>query len=144
MAIFQIKVGYISRNQTKGKAGEKSSKNLSYISRGTSSGRAGKSISYIAREGEYRNRDDLIHYEEKNIPREFSDKENIKIAKEFCEQKFGKDYVYFLGIHNPKGNHPHMHLSVCERKLDGIERDKEKYFKRAGPKNPESGGIRVN
>ena len=60
MAIFQIKVSYISRRQknktTKGKAG----KNLSYISRGTSgSGRAKKSLLYIAREDEYSDRDDL-------------------------------------------------------------------------------------
>lgn len=176
MAIFQIKVSYISKNQKGGKTSGKSSKNLSYISRGTSSGRAGKSIAYIARENEYSDRDDLIHYEEKNLPkefedgkdfantmeqnsrsnarllkkyemslpREFSDKENIKIAKEFCEKKFGNEYAYFLGIHNPKGNYPHMHLSVCERKLDGVERDKEKYFKRANSKNPETGGIKVN
>lgn len=176
MAIFQIKVSYISKNQKGGKTSGKSSKNLSYISRGSSSGRAGKSIAYIARENEYSDRDDLIHYEEKNLPkefedgkdfantmeqnsrsnarllkkyemslpREFSDKENIKIAKEFCEKKFGNEYTYFLGIHNPKGNHPHMHLSVCERKLDGVERDKEKYFKRANTKNPEMGGIKVN
>ena len=182
MAIFQIKVSYISRRQknktTKGKAG----KNLSYISRGTSgSGRAKKSLLYIAREDEYSDRDDLLHYEEKNIPkefedgkdfvdtmeknsrsnarflkkyemslpREFSDKENIKIAQEFCEQKLGKDYTYFMAVHNPTSKsdglpHPHIHLSFCERKLDGLDREKEKYFKNANKKNPDMGGIGVN
>ena len=182
MAIFQIKVSYISRRQknktTKGKTG----KNLSYISRGTSGlGRAKKSLEYIARENEYSDRDDLLHYEEKNVPkefedgkdfvdtmektsrsnarflkkyemslpREFSDKENIKIAQEFCEQKLGKDYVYFMAVHNPTSKtdglpHPHLHLSFCERKLDGLDREKEKYFKNANKKNPDMGGIGVN
>ena len=182
MAIFQIKVSYVSRKQknrvTKGKVG----KNLSYISRGTSgSGRVKKSLEYIARENEYSDRNDLLHYEEKNVPkefqdgkdfvdtmektsrsnarflkkyemslpREFSDKENIKIAQEFCEQKFGKDYTYFLAIHKPISKsdglpHPHLHLSLCERKLDGLDREKEKYFKNANKKNPENGGIGVN
>lgn len=181
MAIFQIKVSYISKNQNRGKMNGKSSKNLAYISRGTSSGRGRKSLSYIAREDEYSDRDDLLHYEEKNVPkefedgkdfmdtmeknsrsngrllkkyemslpREFSESKNIEIAKEFCEKKFGKDYAYFLGIHNPKSKtdglqHPHLHVSVCERKLDGIEREKEGYFKRANTKNPELGGIKVN
>ena len=176
MAIFQIKVSYVSKNQSKGKTGG-SSKNLSYISRGTSgSGRAKKSLSYISRADEYKDKDDLVHYEEKNVPKEFEDgkdfvdtmeknsrsnarllkkyemslplefldKENVQIARDFCEQKFGKDYPYFLAVHNPKGEHPHMHLSLSERKLDGIPREREDYFKRANPKNPEIGGLQVN
>lgn len=177
MAIFQIKVDYISRNKK-----VKPTKNLSYISRGTgSSGIVKNSLLYIAREDKYSNRDDLIHYEEKNmpkefengkdfaetmekhsrkdarflkkyemsLPREFSDKENIQIAKEFCEQKFGSDYVYFLAVHNPVSKsdgipHPHLHLNVFESKLDGLAREKEKYFKNPDKKNPERGGTGVN
>ena len=175
MAIFQIKVSYVSKNQNKRQG--ISAKNLNYISRGSSgSGRAKKSLSYISRADEYKDKDDLIYYEEKNVPKEFedgkdfvdimeknsrsnarllkkyemslplefSDKENVQIARDFCEQKFGKDYPYFLAVHNPKGEHPHMHLSLSERKLDGIPREREDYFKRANPKNPETGGLQVN
>ena len=176
MAIFQIKVNYLSKGQiTKsfGKAG----KNLSYISRGTNSGRVQKSLNYIAREDKYKNRDDLIYYEEKNIPKEFKNGEevakyleknsrsnarllkkyegslplefnnekNIEIAKEFCEKQFGDKYIYFMGIHNPDGRHPHLHVSVIERKLnDGIERTKEQYFKTYNSKYPEKGGLQVD
>ena len=185
MAIFQIKVDYLSRNKNK-KNNKKNKcqtgKNLNYISRGkASSGQLKKSLEYIARENDYSDRDDLLHYEEKNVPkefedgkdfvdtmeknsrsnarflkkyemslpREFSDKENIKIAQEFCEQKLGKDYTYFMAVHNPTSKsdglpHPHLHLSFCERKLDGLDREKEKYFKNANKKNPDMGGIGVN
>ena len=156
MAIFQIKVDYLSRNKNKKnnkKNKGQTGKNLNYISRGkASSGQLKKSLEYIARENDYSDRDDLLHYEEKNVPkefedgkdfvdtmeknsrsnarflkkyemslpREFSDKENIKIAQEFCEQKLGKDYTYFMAVHNPTSKsdglpHPHLHLSFCER-----------------------------
>ena len=185
MAIFQIKVEYLSRNKNKKnnkKNKGQTGKNLNYISRGkASSGQLKKSLEYIARENDYSDRDDLLHYEEKNVPkefedgkdfvdtmeknsrsnarflkkyemslpREFSDKENIKIAQEFCEQKLGKDYTYFMAVHNPTSKsdglpHPHLHLSFCERKLDGLDREKEKYFKNANKKNPDMGGIGVN
>ena len=185
MAIFQIKVDYLSRNKNKKnnkKNKGQTGKNLNYISRGkASSGQLKKSLEYIARENDYSDRDDLLHYEEKNVPkefedgkdfvdtmeknsrsnarflkkyemslpREFSDKENIKIAQEFCEQKLGKDYTYFMAVHNPTSKsdglpHPHLHLSFCERKLDGLDREKEKYFKNANKKNPDMGGIGVN
>ena len=185
MAIFQIKVDYLSRNKNKKnnkKNKGQTGKNLSYISRGQAgSGQLKKSLEYIARENEYSDRDDLLHYEETNVPkefedgkdfvdtmektsrsnarflkkyemslpREFSDKENIKIAQEFCEQKLGKDYTYFMAVHNPISKsdglpHPHLHLSFCERKLDGLDREKEKYFKNANKKNPDMGGIGVN
>lgn len=174
MAIFQIKVSYISKNQQTTSPG-KTEKNLSYISRGTN-GRALASIKYIAREGQYKDRDDLIFYEEKNIPevfkdskeliqnleeqsrnnarllkkyqmslpREFDDKKNLEIAKEFLDKQFGKDCTYFWAMHNPKGIHPHIHVSVVERNLnDKIERPKEILYKTYNHKNPEKGGLKV-
>ena len=175
MAIFQMKVSYISKNQTTSSPG-KSGKNLSYISRGTN-GRAALSIKYIARDGQYADRNDLIFYEEKNIPeqfmdskdvvknleeqsrdnarifkkyemslpREFSDEKNLEIAKEFLEKQFGNSYTYFWAMHNPKGTHPHMHVSVIERKLDdGIKRPKENFYKTYNYRNPEKGGVKVD
>ena len=175
MAIFQMKVSYISKNQTTSSPG-KSGKNLSYISRGTN-GRAALSIKYIARDGQYADRNDLIFYEEKNIPeqfidskdvvknleeqsrhnarifkkyemslpREFSDEKNLEIAKEFLEKQFGNSYTYFWAMHNPKGTHPHMHVSVIERKLDdGIKRSKENFYKTYNYRNPEKGGVKVD
>ena len=54
-----------------------------------------------------------------------------------------------MAVHNPISKsdglpHPHLHLSFCERKLDGLDREKEKYFKNANKKNPDMGGIGVN
>lgn len=79
MAIFQIKVDYLSRNKKGKKTKGMPAKNLSYISRGTSSGIVKNSLLYIAREDKYSDRNDLIHYEEKNIPKEFED------GKDFAE-----------------------------------------------------------
>ena len=77
MAIFQIKVDYLSRNKNKKnnkKNKGQTGKNLSYISRGQAgSGQLKKSLEYIARENEYSDRDDLLHYEETNVPKEFED-----------------------------------------------------------------------
>ena len=81
-----------------------------------------------------------------SLPREFTPEENKKIVDNFCENLFGKEYVYNYAIHNPKsfdGNmQPHVHIMFFERKIDAIKRDKDRYFKRYNSKNIEKGGWR--
>ena len=81
-----------------------------------------------------------------SLPREFTPEENKKMADGFCENLFGKEYVYNYAIHNPKSfdgdMQPHVHIMFFERKIDDIKRDKDKYFKRYNSKNIEKGGWR--
>ena len=81
-----------------------------------------------------------------SLPREFTPKENKKIVDNFCENLFGKEYVYNYAMHNPKSfdgdMQPHVHIIFFERKIDDIKRDKNKYFKRYNSKNVEKGGWR--
>ena len=81
-----------------------------------------------------------------SLPREFTPEENKKIVDNFCENLFGKEYVYNYAMHNPKSfdgdMQPHVHIMFFERKIDDIKRDKNKYFKRYNSKNVEKGGWR--
>lgn len=81
-----------------------------------------------------------------SLPKEFTDEENIKLVKTYCEKTFGKDFVYSVGIHKKKTrdgkyDNPHVHIMFSDRKLDGIERDPEIFFKRANKKYPKTGGA---
>lgn len=94
------------------------------------------------------------------LPNELSRKEQIKLAEDFCRELFGNEFAYTLAVHsngarlsenigqlfgseNLSGvENPHMHIMFCERKLDGVERDKLNFFKRANSKNPERGGAK--
>lgn len=150
------------------------------------SSRGGKKLSavahmeYINREGRYKNKEDLIEKQTKNLPREFKNieefwksceayerananlfreleislpkeltrEENKKLVKAFAEHLFGEDYVYNYAIHQPEDfggdPQPHVHLMFCERKLDGIERTKEQFFKQHYSFNPEKSGAKKN
>ncbi|ERK55837.1 MobA/MobL family protein [Leptotrichia sp. oral taxon 879] len=81
-----------------------------------------------------------------SLPREFTPEENKKMVDGFCENLFGKEYVYNYAIHNPKSfdgdMQPHVHIMFFERKIDDIKREKDKYFKRYNSKNIEKGGWR--
>ncbi|RXZ68347.1 hypothetical protein EPT53_10005, partial [Fusobacterium necrophorum] len=82
-----------------------------------------------------------------SLPHELSIEENIQLVKEFCRDTFGKSFVYSFGIHDKKSTidgiqNTHVHIMFCERKLDGIERGPELFFKRANPKYPDRGGAK--
>ncbi|CAM3107718.1 MobA/MobL family protein [Streptobacillus felis] len=95
-----------------------------------------------------------LQYERKNaniyrefeitLPKEFNKEKNKEILDRFLDKTFGKDYVYNYSIHNPNGNQPHAHVMFNERKLDGIKREKENFFKRYIPEYPEKGGAKKN
>jgi len=74
------------------------------------------------------------------LPVELSDAERGKLVREFVAEQIGSGHAYSWAIHEPKGHNPHVHIMFSERKLDGIERGPEQYFKRANGKNPERGG----
>lgn len=80
------------------------------------------------------------------LPRELSPPQRQALVLEFVQQELGTHHPYQLAIHTPKAvdgqDQPHCHLMFCERKLDGIERDPEQFFKRYNAKNPERGGAK--
>lgn len=80
---------------------------------------------------------------------ELSVEENIELATKFAQNIFNKDYVYSLAVHSKKSNNDdieniHCHIMFSERKLDGIERNSELFFRRFNSKNAELGGTRKN
>ncbi|MCS5420306.1 MULTISPECIES: MobA/MobL family protein [Psychrilyobacter] len=81
-----------------------------------------------------------------SLPNELTLEENKQIVDDFVKKIIGKDFPYTYAIHNKTNNrgegNVHVHLMFCERKFDGIEREKETFFKRANTKNPEKGGAK--
>lgn len=83
----------------------------------------------------------LYHEEEFALPLALSLKQQIEAAREQVHQVCGDEHPYSWGLHFKEGN-PHVHLEFSGRKLDGIERDADQFFKRYNAKNPERGGCR--
>jgi hypothetical protein len=74
------------------------------------------------------------------LPRELSDAERGQLVRDFVAEQIGDRHAYAWAIHEPKGHNPHAHIMFSERLLDGIERSREQYFKRANTQQPERGG----
>ena len=80
------------------------------------------------------------------LPRELDPDQRRELVLGFVDEQLGGDFVYTLAIHNPRaaierGEQPHVHIQFSERKLDGIERGWEQFFKRANRDAPELGGC---
>ena len=80
------------------------------------------------------------------LPRELTPDQRRELVEDFVHRELGDQHVYQWGIHNPKaalekGEQPHAHIMYSERRLDGIERDPDQFFKRYNAKNPERGGA---
>lgn len=80
------------------------------------------------------------------LPRELTPDQRRDLVEDFVRRELGDQHVYQWGIHNPKaalerGEQPHAHIMYSERRLDGIERDPDQFFKRYNAKNPERGGA---
>ena len=77
------------------------------------------------------------------IPRECTDP--VQYAKDYSAKLLGDRHPYRLAVHDKLardgGRNVHGHLMVTERRLDGIERDRDQFFKRANAKHPERGGT---
>lgn len=76
-----------------------------------------------------------------SLPKEYSNEKNKEILDSFLEAIFEKNFVYNYAIHKPDDKNIHAHVMFSERKLDGIQRKKELYFKRYNPKFVEKGGL---
>lgn len=74
------------------------------------------------------------------LPNEFTREESMDLARDWIMQEFPHQMVE-VGFHWKLGN-PHVHIQVCERLDDGLEREGERYFKRYNSKQPERGGCR--
>jgi hypothetical protein len=80
------------------------------------------------------------------LPRELNPDQRRELVLGFVDEHLGGDFTYTLAIHNPRaaierGEQPHAHIQFSERKLDGIERGWEQFFKRANRSAPELGGC---
>ena len=74
------------------------------------------------------------------LPKELSDIQRGQLVREFVAEQIGDRHAYAWAIHEPRGHNPHVHVMFSERLRDGIERNREQYFKRANRKQPELGG----
>lgn len=80
------------------------------------------------------------------LPRELNPEQRRELVEDFVRRELGDQHVYQWAIHTPKaalekGEQPHAHIMYSERRLDGIERDPDQFFKRYNAKNPERGGA---
>lgn len=81
------------------------------------------------------------------LPHEFTKEENIELLNEFIKKELGNDYYYSVVIHDKESsekgiNNVHAHLMFSERKIDGIERKPEKFFRKFCHTNPTKGGAK--
>ena len=83
---------------------------------------------------------------ELNIPNELTHIHAIDLVKRYVKEEIGSDFPYSFAIHesfNENGEkNLHCHLMFSERKIDGIERELNRFFKRANSKKPELGGAK--
>lgn len=84
-----------------------------------------------------------------SLPNELSVDENISLVNDFIKNTLNDKFYYTVAIHNKEVNsfekstqNIHCHLMFNERKIDGIERTAEQFFKRANVKNPHNGGCK--
>lgn len=79
------------------------------------------------------------------LPRELAPDQQVALVREFTENTLGQRHAYTWAIHAPQASdqetQPHFHLMFSERRIDGIERDPDEYFRRWNAKNPERGGA---
>ena len=81
------------------------------------------------------------------LPHEFSKEENIELVNSFIKKELGDDYYYSVVIHDKESsedgiNNVHAHIMFSERKIDGIERKPEDFFKKFCYTNPSKGGAK--
>ncbi|MEZ5448741.1 MAG: MobA/MobL family protein, partial [Thiolinea sp.] len=80
------------------------------------------------------------------LPRELNPAQRLALVQDWIQNEIGDRYAYQFALHTPIGSdgqaQPHAHLMFSERRLDGIERDPEQFFKRYNGKCPEKGGCK--
>lgn len=135
---------YIERE---GKYASKDKDDLEYRESGNMPEWAEKSGEFWkAADGHERAKGSVYREFEIALPRELTKWQRLELVHEFIAQEIGENHAYTFAIHNPKaaidgGEQPHAHIMFSERKIDGIARPAEQYFKRWNAKNPERGGC---
>ena len=77
-----------------------------------------------------------------SLPAELTAEQQIDCVQGFVSDITSKENLPFTyAIHKGKGQNPHCHLMISERKSDDINRTPETFFKRFNRKNPEIGGA---
>ncbi len=80
------------------------------------------------------------------LPRELSKEKRVEVVQEFIDREIADRFPYTVAVHNPKamdgGEQPHAHVMFSIREKDGIERERELFFKRANLDRPEKGGAK--
>lgn len=85
-----------------------------------------------------------------SLPNELSHERNIELLSEFIDTILEGKYHYSVSIHSKESSYKkdilntHAHIMFSPRELDGIERNKDIFFKRANAKYPERGGCKKN
>jgi hypothetical protein len=81
------------------------------------------------------------------LPRDLDPEDQIELAHAFAEELTADGHLpYTLAIHAGRDDagrehNPHAHLMISERQNDGIDRDRQHWFKRANRAHPERGGA---
>lgn len=81
------------------------------------------------------------------LPRELDQQKQIELAREFAQELTRESNLpYTMAVHEGRGgdgqgDNPHAHIMISERQNDGVERDREGWFKRANREEPERGGA---
>lgn len=85
-----------------------------------------------------------------SLPNEISHEKNIELLNDFIDTILEGKYHYSVSIHSKESSYKkdilntHAHIMFSPRELDGIERNKDIFFKRANAKSPERGGCKKN
>jgi MobA/MobL family protein len=81
------------------------------------------------------------------LPRDLDPDDQIELAHTFAEELTADGHLpYTLAVHAGRDDagrehNPHAHLMISERQNDGIDRDRQQWFKRANRAHPERGGA---
>ena len=81
------------------------------------------------------------------LPRELSLDDRLELARTFAHEVTDQERLpYTLAVHAGVDEHghehnPHAHLMFSERQNDGIERDRDDWFRRANSRDPARGGA---
>jgi hypothetical protein len=81
-----------------------------------------------------------------SLPRELSPAQWRSLTQIWISQELGELHAYQWAIRVAYASdgleQPYVHLMLCERRNDGIDRGAQQYFKRYNGENPERGGAR--
>jgi len=79
------------------------------------------------------------------LPRELSHAQRVALVRDFVANTLGKSHAYTWAIHSSvasdEGEQPHVHVMFSGRRIDGIARDPDQYFRRWNAADPAAGGA---